>query len=87
MTKSYESKRLTISYPAVERLCECYGIPLDLPSQTLAGYIERLIFEGLSSRLHVPITAAEKIDHQAEQPIETKRPDFGKLAAMAKKQA
>jgi hypothetical protein len=48
MSSNYESKRITLSYPALERLREVYGLPLDVPSNTIAGYVERLIFEALS---------------------------------------
>lgn len=52
----YESRRVTISYPAVQTLVETYGLPVDLPSQTLAGYIEKLIFS-LSANKPESLTA------------------------------
>jgi hypothetical protein len=84
---NYESKRITISFPAVERLSQAYGLPDDLPSQTLAGYVERLIFECLCtqkptvSAVHVPV-ASEPTQQAA--PSSTLKPNLSKLAAMAK---
>ena len=77
----YESKRLTISYPAIERLMEVYGLPTDLPSQTLAGYVERMIFEGI---LTVPVDYPQSEQQTEPQPQRIK-PNINKLAAMAKK--
>jgi hypothetical protein len=79
----YDSKRITLSYPAVERLSQAYGLPDDLPSQTLAGYVERLIFECLCKYPVSPM--AEKVESTQQQPTTTTaKPNLSKLAAMAK---
>jgi hypothetical protein len=57
----YDSKRITLSYPAVERLAQAYGLPQDLPSQTLAGYVERLIFECLCKSPVGEVTVSNSI--------------------------
>jgi hypothetical protein len=77
---NYESKRITLSFPAVERLVEAYGLPKDLPSQTIAGYVERLIFEALSTK--VAETPKPFIESRNEV---QKTPNISKLAAMANK--
>lgn len=42
---SYESRRITISYFAVEELCQSFGLPLDVPTQALSSAVEKLIFQ------------------------------------------
>lgn len=81
----YESKRVTISFPAIERLNQVYGLPNDLSSQTLAGYIERLIFESLGqhSLTAVPIAQRVEVPTEIKQPSSI-QPNISKLAAMAK---
>jgi hypothetical protein len=78
---NYDSKRITISYPAIERLTQAYGLPSDLPSQTLAGYIERLIFECLCK---LPISQGATASETIPQSASTSKPNLSKLAAMAK---
>jgi hypothetical protein len=83
---NYDSKRITLSYPAVERLSQAYGLPENLPSQTLAGYVERLIFECLCK---LPVGDAT-VTTQSDQPSHSEaipaKPNLNKLAAMANKQ-
>jgi hypothetical protein len=42
---NYESRRITISYFAVVEVCKITGLPLEVPSQALAGAVEKLIFQ------------------------------------------
>lgn len=58
---SYESRRITISYLAVEELCQMFNIPSDAPTQALSAAVEKLIFQGGGSvqpspktQLHTP---------------------------------
>jgi hypothetical protein len=82
----YDSKRITLSYPAVERLTQAYGLPQDLPSQTLAGYVERLIFECLCKLPVGEVTmTTQSVQTSHSEAIPTK-PNLNKLAAMANKQ-
>ncbi|PAX59862.1 hypothetical protein [Brunnivagina elsteri] len=78
---NYESKRLTISYPAIERLAQAYGLPQDLPSQTLAGYIERLIFECLCKQTVSPSTVNQGVNTSPS--VTQSKPNLSKLASMA----
>lgn len=77
----YESKRITISFPAVERLTQAYGLPNDLPSQTLAGYVERLIFECLCK---LPSTSKPEQTIAQSAPQQALQPNMAKLASLAK---
>jgi hypothetical protein len=43
---NYESRRITISYLAVEELCQMFNIPADAPTQALSAAVEKLIFQG-----------------------------------------
>ncbi|MBD2298954.1 hypothetical protein [Nostoc sp. FACHB-190] len=43
---NYESRRLTISYLAVQELRQMFGIPEDAPTQALSAAVEKLIFQG-----------------------------------------
>ncbi|MBD2341646.1 hypothetical protein H6G64_32410 [Calothrix sp. FACHB-156] len=40
----YESRRITISYFAVEEVCRLFNLPLDIPPQALGAALEKLIF-------------------------------------------
>ena len=84
---NYESKRITISFPAIERLSQAYGLPQDLPSQTLAGYVERLIYECLCNRPASPVPEVSTPSEPTPQPaaISAMKPNLSKLAAMVKR--
>ena len=43
---NYESRRITVSYLAVQELCQMFGIPDDAPTQALSAAVEKLIFTG-----------------------------------------
>ncbi|QMS91372.1 hypothetical protein HUN01_28635 [Nostoc edaphicum CCNP1411] len=75
----YKSQRLTLSYPAVERLKQVYNLPNDLPPQALAGYVERMIFEYLTTPQPTPVQITPTPQAQA--------PNINKLAAMATKKS
>ncbi|MBW4557940.1 hypothetical protein VB735_34550 [Halotia wernerae UHCC 0503] len=45
----YDSRRITISYLAVEELCKMFGLPQDVPTQALSAAVEKLIFQADSS--------------------------------------
>ncbi len=72
----YKSQRLTISYPAVERLKQVYNLPDDIPPQALAGYVERMIFEYLTT----PQPSLVQIT--PTPPVQA--PNINKLTAMVK---
>ena len=46
---NYESRRITVSYLAVQELCQMFGIPDDAPTQALSAAVEKLIFTGGSN--------------------------------------
>jgi len=75
----YKSQRLSLSYPAIERLKQVYGLPADVPSQTLAGYVEQMIFEHLASPIQTPTSKPDPT------PAPNPTPNLSKLAAMATK--
>ena len=85
---NYESKRITISFPAIERLSQAYGLPENLPSQTLAGYVERLIYECLCNRPAAHFPEVSTLSEPTSQPaavIPATKPNLSKLAAMIKR--
>jgi hypothetical protein len=82
---NYESKRITLSFPAVERLMQAYGLPEDLPSQTLAGYIERLIYECLCKHPVSPTPVVAKTEPIVPPATSDTKPNLSKLSAMASK--
>jgi hypothetical protein len=46
MSKSnYRSLRVTLSYPAVEKIKQMYCLPSDASTQAIASYLEKLVFE------------------------------------------
>lgn len=45
----YDSRRITISYLAVEELCKMFGLPQDVPTQALSAAVEKLIFQADNS--------------------------------------
>ncbi|MEH1922862.1 hypothetical protein [Nostoc sp.] len=84
----YKSQRLSLSYPAIERLKQIYSLPDDVPPQTLAGYVERMIFEfgsGTSSQTPAPTPTQVPAPEIPEVTTPTLKPNFSKLAAMASK--
>ncbi|MUH00084.1 hypothetical protein F7734_50555 [Scytonema sp. UIC 10036] len=45
MSKSYKSLRLSLSYPAVEKIKQMYSLPADASTHAIASYLEKLVFE------------------------------------------
>lgn len=79
-----ESKRVTISYPAIEHMLKAFGLLTeDLTSQLLAGYIEKALFQLSASGIPqtVDITPADVIQKTESKPQAS--PNLSKLAAMA----
>ncbi|MHC5932478.1 MAG: hypothetical protein ACYTXM_43060, partial [Nostoc sp.] len=67
------------------RLRQIYGLPADVPPQTLAGYVERMIFEfgtGTGFQNAAPTPTQVPVP---EVTTPTLKPNFSKLAAMATK--
>lgn len=42
---NYESRRVTISFLAVQELCELFNLPQDVPTQAISSCIEKLVFQ------------------------------------------
>ncbi|WP_158516751.1 hypothetical protein [Scytonema hofmannii] len=42
---NYKSRRVTLSYPSVEKIQQMYSPPLDTSTHEIASYLEKLVFE------------------------------------------
>lgn len=65
---SYESRRITISYLAVEELCQMFNIPADAPTQALSAAVEKLIFQGGVNLQTFPKNQSQASTTTATQP-------------------
>ncbi|RCJ20531.1 hypothetical protein A6770_31445 [Nostoc minutum NIES-26] len=70
---NYESRRITVSYLAVQELCQMFGLPEDAPTQALSAGVEKLIFQ------HGNVQASPKHQEQMSNPTQ---PNKSALAAM-----
>ena len=74
---SYESRRITISYLAVEELQKLFNIPTDAPTQALSAAVEKLIFQGGVGVIQQPQSLPKT------QPTAPMQPNKTGLASMA----
>ena len=61
---NYESRRVTISFLAVQELCEMFNLPQDVPTQALSSCLEKLVFQ----QRNVPQTSKVETVQQSTQP-------------------
>ncbi|HYX17877.1 MAG TPA: hypothetical protein VE944_26660 [Nostoc sp.] len=62
---NYESRRVTISFLAVQELCELFNLPEDIPTQAISSCIEKLVFQ--QRNVQAP-SKVEAVQAQSTQP-------------------
>jgi len=62
---NYESRRVTISFLAVQELCELFNLPQDVPTQAISSCIEKLVFQ---QRNVQSASKVETVQVQSTQP-------------------
>ena len=74
---NYESRRITVSYLAVQELCQMFGIPDDAPTQALSAAVEKLIFTGGGS-------AKPQLNTSTPTPIQPNKTGLASMASQFK---
>ncbi|WP_313934723.1 MULTISPECIES: hypothetical protein [Nostocaceae] len=77
--KSYESRRISISYLAVYELCQMFNIPQDAPTQALSAAVEKLIFQG-----GIGVQTSAKTQMPNTTPIQPNKAGLANMASQFK---
>jgi len=75
---NYESRRVTISFLAVQELCELFNLPHDVPTQAISSCIEKLVFQQRN------VQAASKVEAVQVQSTQPNKLALGAMASSFK---
>ena len=78
---NYESRRVTISFLAVQELCELFNLPQDVPTQAISSCIEKLVFQQRN------VQASPKVETVQVQSVQPNKLALGAMANGFKKTA